>query len=395
MKILHTADWHLGKFVNGFSMLEDQKYILKELINSLQNNLIEVLIISGDVFDRAIAPQDAVKLLDEIIYKIILDLNIKILIIPGNHDSAQRLSFASKLYREKGLYIFGDCNKKIPNITLFDEYGPVNFYLLPYFNPSQIISMFEDEQNTDKNEEHKIKTFSDAFKKIIEHNRPLINLNQRNILIAHGFFGYLNPENKIFYDQITSQSEVSVGGMDIIDLSVATFFDYIALGHLHAPQQIKNSCFRYSGSLLKYSVDEAKQKKSCVILNCKEKGNISINLESIKPLRDLRIVRGYMKDLCECVDSVNLISDDYVFVELLDEDAVFDVVPRLRQTFKNIIGVKMVNRFNTDNNITINNIKSIDFTSLFNEFYSNVSGQNISPKKQNIINSILSLINNE
>ena len=131
MKILHTADWHLGKFVNGFSMLEDQKYILKELINSLQNNLIDVLIISGDVFDRAIAPQDAVKLLDDIIYKIILDLNIKILIIPGNHDSAQRLSFASKLYREKGLYIFGDCNKKIPNITLFDEYGPVNFYSLP------------------------------------------------------------------------------------------------------------------------------------------------------------------------------------------------------------------------------------------------------------------------
>ena len=395
MKILHTADWHLGKFVNGFSMLEDQKYILEKLIDSLENNLIDVLVISGDIFDRAIAPQEAVKLLDETIYKVILDLNIKILIIPGNHDSAQRLSFASKLYCEKGLYVFGEFNKKMPSVTLFDEYGPVNFYLLPYFNINQIIAMFEKEQNINKNEEHNIKTFSDAFNKIIEHNKPFIDLSQRNILIAHGFFGYLNPENKIFYDQITSQSEVSVGGTDIIDLSVADFFDYIALGHLHAPQQIKNSCFRYSGSLLKYSVDEAKQKKSHVILNCKEKGNMSINLESIKPLRDLRVVRGYMKDLCECADSVNLISDDYVFVELLDEDAVFDVVPRLRQTFKNIIGVKMVNRFNTDNTITINNVKSKDFTTLFNEFYSDVSGQNVSPEKQNIINSILSLISNE
>ena len=404
MKIFHTADWHLGKIVNGFSMLEDQKYVLDNLINNLKMNNIDVLIISGDIYDRSIPSQEAIKLLDDTLYQIVSELKIKILIIPGNHDGAQRLSFANKLYANSGLFIVGDFDKKIPKITFSDEYGPVNFYLLPYFNPTEIANMFEHEQKTD-NENSKttnintnidvnIKTFSQAFSAIIEHNKQYIDISERNILVAHGFFGCLNQENNLFYDQITSPSELSVGGMDIIDISCASFFDYIALGHLHAPQTIKNQFFRYSGSLLKYSVDEAKQEKSCVFLEMKEKNQFEIKLEKLKILRDLRVVTGYIKELCESHDSVKLVSDDYVFVNLLDEDIVYDCVARLRQTFKNIIGVKMINRLSKDNNITIDKIKTKDLKTLFNNFYTAVSNQQLDPEKQNIISEILLSIQN-
>ncbi|MBP0979400.1 MAG: exonuclease SbcCD subunit D [Oscillospiraceae bacterium] len=389
MRIFHTADWHLGKLINGFSMLEDQKYILDRLFDSLKFNNIDVLIISGDIYDRSIPPQEAIKLLDDIIYKIISELNIKILIIPGNHDGAQRLCFANKLYKDNGLYITGSLDKKIPKILLKDEYGDLNFYLLPYFDPAQVSKIFEN-----NNLKNNIKTFNDAFSAIINYNKKFIDLNSRNILVAHGFFGALN-KNNIFYDQILSPAEVSVGGADIIDISVASFFDYIALGHLHSPQKIKNQNFRYSGSLLKYSVDEASQQKSCVVIDFKQKNNLDLSFETLEPLRDLRVVRGYLKDLCESEESTKLISNDYVFVELLDRDSVFDAVPRLRQTFKNIIGVKMINRFTNDNNIIINKNKIQDknFYSLFKDFYFDVSGYDLNSKKQKIISEIFLNIN--
>ncbi len=429
MKIFHTADWHLGKIVNGFSMLEDQKYILNKMIDSLKKNNIDVLIISGDIYDRSIPPQEAIKLLDDVLYKIISDLKIKILIIPGNHDGAQRLSFANKLYSESGLFVVGNFDKKLPKIVLTDEYGPINFYMLPYFNPTEISNMFEDsndenssfensenspnldttskqtkpfgkptlensslKQNLHQSEKSNIKTFSQAFKIIIDHNKPFINQSERNILITHGFFGYWNEKSKLFCDQITSPSELSVGGIDIIDLSVASFFDYIALGHLHSPQKVKNEFFRYSGSLLKYSADEAMQQKSCVILDMKEKNNLNLTLEKLDILRDLRIITGYMQDLCEPKNSVDLMTDDYIFVELLDKDVVYDCISRLRQTFKNIIGVKMVNHLSNDNNITINKIKTKDLYTLFNQFYNDVSGQNLDLEKQKIVSEILSTI---
>lgn len=387
MKIYHTADWHIGKFVNGFSMLEDQQYILNQLIKDLELNNINVLIISGDIYDRSIPPKEAVKLLDEVIYKIISELNIEVFIISGNHDSAQRISFANKLYCNNGLHIIGNFDKKIPKITLIDEYGPINFYLLPYFNPSQINNLFYK-----NNEDVKLKTFNDAFKTIIDYNKPYIDLSLRNILISHGFFGWLNKTNNTFYNQITSSSEVSVGGIDIIDIEPASYFDYIALGHLHSPQKVKKPFFRYSGSLLKYSIEESTQKKSNVIIDLKEKENLNFTLTSLSPLRDMRIVKGYIKDLCESEQSTKLTSDDYVFIELLDETAVYDAVPRLRQTFKNIMGVKMVNRFTQDNNINIDNIKNKDFTTLFKDFYYNVSGQNLDLEKQAIVTDILSNI---
>lgn len=387
MKIYHTADWHIGKFVNGFSMLEDQKYILNQLIKDLALNKIDTLIISGDIYDRSIPPKEAVKLLDEVIYKIISELNTKILIIPGNHDSAQRISFANKLYCNNGLYIIGDFDKKLPKITLTDEHGPINFYLLPYFNPSQVNNLFYKDDD-----DIKLKTFNESFKTIIDYNKPYIDKSSRNVLVAHGFFGWLNKETNIFYDQITSPSELSVGGIDIIDIEPASCFDYIALGHLHSPQKVKNQFFRYSGSLLKYSIEESTQQKNNVIIDLKEKGNINFTLSSLPTLRDMRTIRGYIKDLCESEESIKLISDDYVFIELLDETAVYDAVPRLRKTFKNIMGVKMVNRFTQDNNINIDKIENKDFTTLFKDFYHNVSGKDLDSEKQNIVTNILSNI---
>ncbi|MDF2567927.1 MAG: exonuclease SbcD, partial [Oscillospiraceae bacterium] len=222
VKIIHTSDWHIGKFVNEYSMLEDQRYFLNQLIDLIKEEKADALVIAGDIYDRSVPSAEAVSLVDEIFCRMIDELHIPILSIAGNHDSKERLSFVNKLFEKSGLYIEGRIDKEVKKVALKDDFGKVNFFLLPYIEPSQIRPLFPDEN---------IKTFDDSYRALMKNISKEVDSSQRNLLIAHGFFAYLNGEEKE-NEPILSESEVSVGGSDLVNARHFDDFDYVALGHL-------------------------------------------------------------------------------------------------------------------------------------------------------------------
>lgn len=223
MKILHTGDWHIGKLVHGRYMTEDQRYLLKELVNLARETCVDVLIIAGDVYDRSIAPTEAVELLDEILSEFIMDLNIRVFMIAGNHDSPDRLNFGSKILKDHGLYIAGPLSSHIEPIILEDAYGPVHFYMIPYADPSLVKAIYEDEA---------CKTHDLAMKKIVSNFKSTWSADARNICLAHGFV--IGTETLETSD---SERPLSIGGSEYIDVNCFENFDYVALGHLHRPQR--------------------------------------------------------------------------------------------------------------------------------------------------------------
>mgnify|MGYP003376806008 FL=1 len=244
MKFLHTSDWHIGRSLFEFSLLPDQEYILEQIGSVIEREQVDAVLISGDLYDRSLPSAQAVGLLDETFTDFISRFQIPILAVSGNHDSARRIAYASRLLEKSGLYLSGGFEPLLRKVTLQDCFGPVNFFLLPYFLPQQVRLAYQDSE---------IRTASQAFQKIIEQNSDEIHPEERNILLAHGFFIKQNAEQPEI-----SGSETSVGASDLTDLSCADCFDYVALGHLHSAQRAGSDKMRYSGSPLKYSVDEAK-----------------------------------------------------------------------------------------------------------------------------------------
>lgn len=383
MKIVHTADWHIGKIVNEYSMIEDQKYYLDKLVELLREQEIEALVISGDIYDRSVPPAEAVELLDTILSKIILELNIPVLAIAGNHDSAERLSFGNKLLTDKGLYIEGNFSGEVKKVTLKDEFGNVNFYLLPYVDPAKVRLIYKDKE---------IKTHNDAMKAIINEINKTINLTERNILISHGYFTFSSEdkENRGGLEICESERPLSIGGTDLIDGNLLNSFDYVALGHLHGPQKVGSDRIRYSGSLLKYSISEYKQKKSIPVVEIKADKKVNVQLNEIKPLRDLRVIRGPIEELVKRENHLGTNLDDYIFAELTDEGEILDGISKLRAVFPNIMGLKMVNSsLNAGGSKTSasGNFKEKTLNQLFDEFYFNIKGKEIDEvRKSEVIN---------
>ena len=336
MKIVHTGDWHIGKIVNEYSMIEEQKYYLDKLVELLREKEAEALIISGDIYDRSVPPAEAVELLDTILSKIILELKIPVLAIGGNHDSAERLSFGNKLLRDKGLYIEGNFNGEVKKVTLKDNDGSVNFYLLPYIDPAQARILYENPE---------IKTHDDMMREIVSRIYESLDIDERNILIAHGYvsYSYEDKEHRGGLEVCDSERPLSIGGTDIVDGSIFEKFDYVALGHIHGPQKVGSNKIRYSGSLLKYSISEWKQKKSIPVIDINKDKNLKVELIEIKPLRDLRVIRGPIDELLNRENHQGTNLNDYVFAEITDEGEILDAISKLRAVFPNIMGLRMVN----------------------------------------------------
>ncbi len=362
MKIVHTADWHIGKTVNEFSMLDDQKYFLEKLKELIIKIKADVLIIAGDLYDRSVPPAQAVRVVDDFFYELTVGCGVKIICIAGNHDSPERLSFASRLCEPGGLYICGKLDKKtIKKITLTDEYGNVNFYLLPYFDPINVRVLFENDD---------IRTFNDAYRFLTDEIKRGLDEGERNIIAAHGNFSFISEEKST--EALYEQGEQSAGGADIVNASVFEPFDYAALGHIHAPKRIGKDNIRYSGSLLKYSVDEAAQNKSVTVVELKQKGNTDISLETIEPLRDIRVLKGSFADILNADDSN---TDDYVFAELSDVQPVPDAVLRLRAKYSNIMGIKYMHRADFSGSmITVREVERKTPEDLFGAFYKSMTG---------------------
>lgn len=354
MKALHLADLHLGKILQEQSFLEDQKYMLKNIIKKIEEENIEIILISGDIYDRSIPTTEAVDLLDEILNTLIKQMKKKVFIISGNHDSKERLGFGNKIFEDEGLYISSKYDGKIKKVELQDEYGKFNIYMLPFVKPIEVKKYFEDEQFG----------YDEMIKKIIEKEE--INIKERNIILTHQFVTS-RGENV----ERTESEVLSLGGTDNVDISNYDKFDYVAIGHVHRPQRIGRETARYAGTILKYSFSEVNHKKTMPILNFKEKGNIDIKLEELIPLRDMREIKGPIEELLKKENYEGTNTDDYIRAIITNEEPLYDAIGQIRNIYPNVLKLEIQN---SKSNLEIqqDNLKEIKNRSeieLFNEFY--------------------------
>lgn len=316
MRFIHLSDLHIGKRVNGFPMLEDQRYILEQILEKTKESAADAVIIAGDIYDKPVPSAEAVDLFDDFLVGL-TKLGVMVFLISGNHDSAERISYAGRLLRESQVYISPRFDGTIHPIQVSDDYGIVNIYLIPYIHPSLVRNAWPEE---------KIGSYDDAMRVLLE--KAGVDPSARNLAVVHQFVtaGGQSPEE-------TDSEEKHVGGLDNVDASAFDAFDYVALGHLHGPQRIGRDTIRYAGSPLKYSFSEEKQNKSITLAELKEKGKVTYDLLPLEAKRDLRTVRGTFEEVTSPEFTARRKGDDYYRVILTDENDVPNALSRLRRRF--------------------------------------------------------------
>lgn len=375
MRLMHLSDLHLGKTLLEQSLIDDQRYILEEIIEIIKEKNVDVVMIAGDVYDKAIPNIEAVKLFSEFLTKI-YKLNVKTFVIAGNHDSKDRLSFGNELFVDNGVYVEGVFNGKIRSIELEDEWGKILIYMLPFVKPCDVRCYYPEEE---------INSYYDAIRVIISNSD--IDYSKRNVLMLHQFVTASGVEVE------RSDSEtLSLGGIDNVDVSNFLDFDYVAMGHIHRGQKLIKDTIRYSGSPLKYSFSEVNHKKSVPIIELKEKGNVSVELVELNPVRDMRVVKGKLDNLLSS-DVVALGNvNDYISVILTDEDYIMDAIGKIRNVYKNVLRLEYQNKRNSFNKIIeldneVNYKKSeLD---LFMEFYRKQNNIDLDDERLNIVKSVI------
>lgn len=377
MRILHLADLHLGKILQEESLLEDQKYMLEEIIKKVQEENIEIILISGDIYDRSIPQTDAVDMLDYFLNKLIKDLKKQVFIISGNHDSKERLGFGNKIFENDGLYISSKYEGQIKKVELQDEYGKLNIYLLPFIKPVEVKKYFEDE----------ILSYDETIKKIIEKEN--IDETQRNIILTHQFVTCIGEEV-----ERTDSETISLGGIDNVDISNYDKFDYVAIGHVHRPQRIGRDTARYAGTMLKYSFSEVNHKKTIPIIDFKEKGNINIKLVELIPLRDMREIKGPIEELIKKENYKNTNTEDYIKAIITNEEPVYDAIGQIRKVYPNVLKLEIQNSKssvsqNDEKEKELQNIKNKSEVELFNEFYKFQNYTELNDEQTQVIENIV------
>lgn len=314
MKLFHLSDLHIGKRVNEVSMLEDQAYILAQILSLIDEERPDALLIAGDVYDKSIPPAEAVSLFDDFLYSV-SRRNVPVLLISGNHDSPERLAFGRRMMEGAGVYISPVYAGETTPVTLHDAHGDVHFWLLPFLKPAHV-RRFEPEAE--------IESYTDAVRVAID--RMNVDFSARNVLLTHQFVtGAATCESE----------ELSVGGTDNVDVSAFDGFDYVALGHLHGPQNVGDSRVRYCGTPLKYSFSEEKQAKSVTVVHLGEKGTLHLEALALRPLHDMRRIRGSFAQLT--AQGTAQTTQDYLHIVLTDEEDVPEAMGRLRQIYPQIM----------------------------------------------------------
>lgn len=316
MRFIHLSDLHIGKRVNGFPMLEDQRYILEQILKKTKESAVDAVIIAGDIYDKPVPSAEAVDLFDDFLVGL-TRLSVRVFLISGNHDSAERISYAGRLLRESQVYISPRFDGILHPVPVSDDFGKVNVYLIPYIHPSLVRNAWPEE---------KVGSYDDAMRVLLEKSG--VDPGARNLAVVHQFVtaGGQSPEE-------TDSEEKHVGGLDNVDASAFDAFDYVALGHLHGPQRIGRDTIRYAGSPLKYSFSEEKQNKSITLAELKEKGEVTYDLLPLEAKRDLRTVRGSFAEVTSPEFTARLKGDDYYRVILTDENDVPNALSRLRRRF--------------------------------------------------------------
>ena len=368
MKILHTSDLHLGKNLLEESFYDDQKYILDEIINIVKEKDINVIMISGDIYDKSIPSSEASRLFDVFLTKL-SKLNVKVLIVSGNHDSNERLSFGSKIFNEFNIHIVTTYNGEIEKVYIDD----VVFYMVPFLKPFHLKHLMSD------SEYEKINNSNDMMKWILSNEE--IDKSKKNILLLHQFVMW----NGLLPEQCDSESIIinNIGTLDAIDVNLLDDFDYVALGHIHRPQKIKRDTVRYSGTPLKYSFSEVNDKKSVVIIDT---DNIDkIELFELNPLRNMQILKGTFEEVMNMMPT-----DDIIKVELTDSNSLISPMEDIKHRFKNAISLVFLNKYDLNNNISSNGIR--EYASpydLFKDFFNEQNGREMNSSENEYILSLI------
>ena len=373
MKLIHLSDLHIGKRVCELSMTEDQAYILSQILDIADREQPDAVLISGDVYDRSIPSADAVSLFDDFLYRL-AQRKLQVMIISGNHDSAERLSFGGRLMEQQGIHLSPVYQGKIQPVTLEDAHGAVHFWLLPFLKPAQVKRYYPDAG---------IDSYTDACRTALEALE--LDLTQRNVLLAHQF---------VTGSQTCESEEISVGGSDNVDAAVFDGFDYVALGHLHGPQNIGSPRIRYCGTPLKYSFSEAGHQKSVTVVELAEKGSLQVHTVPLVPRRDLRKIRGTYNELTAKKFYENTNTGDYLHITLTDEEDVPEAIARLRVIYPNLMQLSYDNT-RTRCNAAIEGAVDVQKKSplqLFRELYEQQNNQPMSDLQQNFLQELMDAI---
>jgi exonuclease SbcD len=378
MKFLHLSDLHIGKIVNGYSMVEEQRHALDQILEMVAKDRPDAVVIAGDVYDRSVPGVEAVCLFDDFLWRL-STTGAAVLLIAGNHDSPERLSYAGRLLEEKGIFLCGVFDGNVQKVVLTDEYGPVNFWLLPFLKPASVRGLAENEE---------IEDYDDAMAMVM--SSVSLDDSARNVLVSHQFYtgGGSAP--------MRSESELQpVGGLDAVDVGRLMNFDYVALGHLHRAQSVAVDHIRYAGSPVKYSFSEWRHEKSVTLVEMKEKGMVSVSTRPIVPVHDMREIRGPLATLMS--EDVSSLADreDYLRVVLTDEEEIIDPMGKLRSVYPHVMSMDFDNARTrlapADISADIASVEMLSPYDLFCTFFQNVQGSAVSLEQAQILKDLLEM----
>ncbi|MEL3973511.1 exonuclease SbcCD subunit D [Rossellomorea oryzaecorticis] len=371
MKFIHTADWHLGKLVHGIYMTEEQRYILEQFIELVEEEKPDAVVIAGDLYDRSVPPTEAVELLDEVLYRINVEMNTPIVAVSGNHDSAERLSFGSSWYKHSHFYLKGKLTGDFTPVKV----NGVNFHCIPYAEPGTVRQLLGDDS---------IHSHHDAMSAIVNRIQEEMNPDEPHVFVGHAF---------VLGGKTTdSERTLSVGGSGCVGSDLFEPFHYTALGHLHSPDAIKHDSIRYSGSLLKYSFSEASQRKSVTIVEMKENGSIELRERSLRPKQDMRELKGHLEELLDPSFYQSQKVDDYLKIILHDEGTLIDPINKLRQVYPNVLHLERkleLTDAKKKSSFKVVEDKKKSELELFKEFYADMTTGDFTQSKEDVLEKVI------
>lgn len=370
MKIIHTSDWHLGISLHNASLLEEQKNFVDFLASAIKEQNIDAVMIAGDIFDHSVSSAEAISLYNETVTKLCNEIGIPVIISAGNHDGAARLASCSELLKKAGLYIFGKLSREISVVEIND----VDIYVLPYFNTDEVKALFP---------EHKISSYADAMSCVLNAIKHNFNPGKRNILMCHCFVS----------GSVLSESDraAMVGGTSVVPSEIFDGFDYVALGHLHKPQD-RGYNIRYSGSPLKYSFSEAEHKKSVTILNIGEE--ITFEELEVVPPRDVRVIRGTYDEIIKFAE-IDQKRDDYIKIELSDRYAGMEAVELFRTYYGNLLNISGKISETEETSLTVEELYSLSPDDILKRFYNEVTGSDLVEEQLQLFREAMETVENE
>ena len=375
MKFIHTSDWHIGRQFHNVSLLDDQRHVLEQIVGYIQSESVDALVIAGDIYDRSVPPAKAVELLDQFITRICSEMNTPVILIPGNHDGAERLRFGSRQLRSAGLHILGDLKRVTEPVLITAGETTVAFYGIPYNDPETVRNLFSAD----------VTSYDDAHSYLVDQITSVMRNDLANVLISHCFLEGAQESE--------SERPLSIGGADRVSYKPCVNFDYVALGHLHSPQYKGEEFIRYSGSILKYSFSEEKHNKGVTLVEVNDQSVTSRHLP-LQPLRDMRIIEGELQTILE-QGKVDPNNDDYLLVRLTDRHAILDPMGKLRAVYPNVLHLEKPGMLATgEQKMNKENLQRGELE-MFRDFFVQITGQPVSEEQDAAIQGVINELNKQ